>query len=102
VTTFVLTALQACSLADFLERLFGCAYLGLCMENHVSVDAAEPPHVLIFQVGSIAPAHALHGDCAFLTSGRNPADVELSGQPAVLAARRTQKRSSELDKCTNF
>jgi hypothetical protein len=72
------------------------------MEHHVSVDAAEPPHVLIFQVGPVAPAHALHCNCAFLTSGRNPTDVELSGQPAVLAARRTQKSSSELDYHTNF
>ena len=47
-------------------------------------DAAQPPHVLIFQIGTVAPLQDLDGDPVD-PDLRQFGDVELGGVPAALA-----------------
>ena len=58
-------------------------YLRCSIEIHLAGNACEAPEVLIFEIGTVAPAHDLHGDeiLAFLQVFR---DIELSSHLRVL------------------
>ncbi len=53
-------------------------------EVHVSVDTAEPPHVLVFKIAAVRPSIGFDGECIF-TCFEGLGDIEFGGSHAVLA-----------------
>ena len=62
----------------------GNANRRLAVENHVAVDAAQAPRVLVFEVGAVAVAQHTNGD-RVLAGPDVPRDLELGREPAALA-----------------
>ena len=55
-----------------------------CHDGDIPEDAGEPPHILVFQIGAVAPLHDLDRDPVDTDVG-DVRDVKFCGQTAALA-----------------
>ena len=58
---------------------------GLGVEDDAALDAAQPPEILAFEIGTVAPFKNLQGNQVALPELHEPGDVELGVGFGILA-----------------